>query len=112
MALGLLAVLLIVLQGSNAADIWSASSGVADSFAKNLRDLYCHKLFPVLMLTNLVLLAVTKDDKKLAILKRTLITLIVVFVVIEGYATIVQGTLTTIGQDVNANGNVSTDITW
>lgn len=108
----LLMALLVVMNRSIAADIWSAGSGVAKNFANNLQNFYCMKLFPVLMLVNLVLLAVTKDDKKLAIIKRALITLIVVFAVIKGFDTIVNNTMVTLESDVNQGGAVNQQITW
>ncbi len=63
-----------------------------ETILTGLEELYCDKLFPLFFVFDLILLAISKDERKISIEKRALITLCIVFVLIKG-VTIVTDTL-------------------
>lgn len=69
--------------GSTMNSLFDKAGQLSDNIVNGLTDLYCNKLFPLLFVVNLVLLAFTKDERKLGIEKKSLITICVIFVLIK-----------------------------
>lgn len=84
-------------------NIFDAGGNLADSLFNQIKDLYVGKLFPLLLVVNLVLLAFTKDDKKVALLKRTLITICVVFIAMH-LVSLITSTLTGFSETMTGAG--------
>lgn len=69
---------------SHADTIWNVAETASGSLIENIKNLYCGTIFPLGVVIALISMVLTKDEKKLAIEKRALITLIVVFIAIYG----------------------------
>lgn len=72
--------------------IFDKGGSIVDSVITQVADFYTEKAFLLLLVLNIFLLAFTKDDKKLALFKRTFIIICVVYVLLQGYE-LIQDTL-------------------
>ncbi len=95
----LLAAFNLCMCGLGSAFASSAANSLFDKVGKlseklttGLDDLYCDKLFPLLFVLDCIFLAFTKDDRKIAVEKKALITVCVVFVAIK-VVKVIQATL-------------------
>lgn len=71
----------------------------SDNLLKELEAIYCGSLFFLLLGVNVVWLAVTKNEKVMGILKKTLIGLLVAYIVLKllaGNSTVITGTADTV----------------
>ena len=64
-------------------DVFEVGNQITDNLITKISDFYCDKLFLLLLVVNLVLLAFTKNEKKTALYQKTLITIVVVYVVLQ-----------------------------
>lgn len=72
--------------------LFDQAGTLSENLTKGLDDLYCDKLFPLLFVVDCIFLAFTKDERKIAVEKKALITVCVVFVAIK-IVKIIQTTL-------------------
>lgn len=91
---------------SRADTIWNVAATASDSLIKNIKDLYCKAIFPLLFVLDLILMALTKDEKKLAIEKRALLILVIVFVAIYGVYVIRDTVLGLASQVESSSGGI------
>lgn len=98
--------LLTFFMPSRADTIWNVAATASDSLIKNIKDLYCKAIFPLLFVLDLILLALTKDEKKLAIEKRALLILVIVFVAIYGVYVIRDTVLGLANQVESSSGGI------
>lgn len=91
---------------SRADTIWNVAQTASESLITNIKDLYCKAIFPLLFVLDLILLALTKDEKKLAIEKRALLILVIVFVAIYGVFVIRDTVLGLSKQVEGASGGI------
>ena len=89
-------------QNSGDGTIWSVGQTAGKNLFDNMKNLYCDGLFLPLLALNLILLAVTKDDKKRGVLRYALIVLVVVYIIFNATGTIIK-TIT----DFIATSNIS-----
>ena len=76
--------LMAIATQSYADTIWNVAENASASLITNIKNLYCKAIFPLGAVIALIAMVLTKDEKKLAVEKRALITLIVVFIAIYG----------------------------
>lgn len=98
--------LLMFSTSSRADTIWNVAATASDSLIKNIKDLYCKAIFPLLFVLDLILLALTKDEKKLAIEKRALLILVIVFIAIYGVYVIRDTVLNLANQVETSSGGI------
>lgn len=72
--------------------LFDAAGNFAQKLIEGLDDFYCSKLFPLIFVFDLIMLAISKDERKIAVEKKALITICIVFVLIKG-VTVIQTTL-------------------
>ena len=63
--------------------LFTKAGDLSNNIVTQITDLYCNKLFPLLFVVNLVFIAFTKDERKMSVEKKALITICVVFVLIK-----------------------------
>ena len=63
--------------------VFSAGGNLMDNLVTQLTDFYCGKAFWLLAVVNLVLLAFTKNDKKVELYKKSLIIICVVYALLK-----------------------------
>lgn len=66
-------------------DVFDAGGNLVDNLISKISDFYTGKLFILLLLVNLFLLAFTKNDKKIELYKKSLITICVVYALFKCY---------------------------
>lgn len=76
--------LMVIASQSYADSIWNVAENASTSLITNIKNLYCKTIFPLGAVLALIAMVLTKDEKKLAVEKRALITLIIVFIAIYG----------------------------
>lgn len=64
--------------------IWGVAEEASKDLITNIKNLYCKAIFPLAAVIALIAMVLTKDEKKLAVEKKALVTLIVVFIAIYG----------------------------
>lgn len=89
-------------QNSGDGTIWAVGQTAGKNLFDKMKNLYCDGLFLPLLALNLILLAVTKDDKKRGVLRYALIMLVVVYIIFNATGTIIK-TIT----DFIATSNIS-----
>ena len=68
--------------GGSSDTLWSIAPQFSANLVKQLKALYCKSIFPPLAIITAISMALTKDERTLATLKKALITEIVVFFLI------------------------------
>lgn len=63
--------------------LFDKAGKLSENLTSGLDNLYCDKLFPLLFVVDCIFLAFTKDERKIAVEKKALITVCVVFVAIK-----------------------------
>lgn len=82
MALAILgfAFLFVITQPAYADTIFEVAEKTATTLIGSIKNLYFKAIFPIAFVIDLIALALTKDEKKLAVEKRALIILVAVFI--------------------------------
>lgn len=74
-----------IMSPAFAADtLWNSGYSVSAKLVKYLKGAYCYTIFPPAAILTAIAIAITRDDKMLATLKKALITEVVVFFVVLG----------------------------
>lgn len=68
--------------------IFTAGESIVSSLTTTISDFYTQKCFPLLLVVNLVLLAFTKNEKRVELYKKSLVVICVVYVLLRGSALI------------------------
>lgn len=72
-------------QNTANSDVFDAGGTLVDDLIGKISDFYTGKLFILLLLVNLFLLAFTKNDKKIELYKKSLITICIVYALFKCY---------------------------
>ncbi len=79
-------------------DVWQAGGALTDNLVTAITTFYVDKLFVLLLIVNVVLLAVIRDDKWTKTLTKSLFIICIVFIVCKGY-NVITATLTKMATD-------------
>lgn len=63
--------------------LFNKAGTLSKSVVDQLTTLYCDKLFPLLFVLNVIVIAFTKDERKLSVEKKAIFTICAVFILIK-----------------------------
>ena len=89
-------------------NIFDAGSGVIADLLTNIRSVFCYRIAPLVLVINLIVLAVSKDEKVFSAGIKALITIAVVWIILQFLPAI----LATLTQLQTAGDGGSQDESW